>query len=446
MGSAIPGLADSIFGGGSDTSQSSTPDAYSQQLNRIRAQQAGELFGTSGLAGFASPGGNVYQPSPDVAALLNRSMQAYNTTPGLSFSDYTNLGLDKGTFERALQHGGMQYEGASNANRNLYESALGYNREAIGGAGQQNADVLGALRSAGLGDYSQAYNANAQNYAGLYGSNAGNFGQLYGNNAANFNQLYGNNANIFGQLYGSAIDSSRNYINQIATPAIMQQMAMSGLDASGASAAAIGKASAEASLPLMQALFPQYMGEQASLGQSYLGQQGQLGGQYLGSQAALGQGYQGAQASLGQGYQGAQSALGQGYQAAAAGLGQQNAAQLADINKYFGGIDVNTRLQQAQSDRGLFQSYLPLEKQFISSLPQTAMQYGSYPYQNAALAAQAGSSMFPLADYSRQLQEQDLMRRQGLATTAFTGLPYTPGTTTEQDVNKKPLFNFFGFG
>jgi hypothetical protein len=35
-----------------------------------------------------------------------------------------------------------------------------------------------------------------------------------------------------------------------------------------------------------------------------------------------------------------------------------------------------------------------------------------------------------IADFPRQLKEADYLRRQGLFTTAYTGIPYTPGSTT----------------
>jgi hypothetical protein len=69
---------------------------------------------------------------------------------------------------------------------------------------------------------------------------------------------------------------------------------------------------------------------------------------------------------------------------------------------------------------------------FIQGLPAA---YGQY-----------ASSMFPLADYSRSLKEQDLLRRQGVMGTALTGLPYTPGSETTGRRSSQPLFNFFGQG
>lgn len=60
--------------------------------------------------------------------------------------------------------------------------------------------------------------------------------------------------------------------------------------------------------------------------------------------------------------------------------------------------------------------------------------------------AQRASGLFNFADYSRQLQEQDLLRRQGVVTTGLTGLPFTPGSSTEGRKSSQPLFNWFGQG
>lgn len=63
-----------------------------------------------------------------------------------------------------------------------------------------------------------------------------------------------------------------------------------------------------------------------------------------------------------------------------------------------------------------------------------------------AASTQRTSSLFPIADYGRSLQEQDFLRQQGLVTTGLTGLPYTPTTDTNIDESSQPLFNWFGQG
>jgi hypothetical protein len=54
--------------------------------------------------------------------------------------------------------------------------------------------------------------------------------------------------------------------------------------------------------------------------------------------------------------------------------------------------------------------------------------------------------MLGLSDFPRQLREQDYLRRQGVVTTGFTCIPYSPGMTQKSYEGSMPLFNFFGMG
>lgn len=90
---------------------------------------------------------------------------------------------------------------------------------------------------------------------------------------------------------------------------------------------------------------------------------------------------------------------------------------------------------------------------FVTSLPQASTSLTLARPQAELTRAQAGltgaqqaSTLFPLADYSRNLQEQDLLRRQGVVTSGLTGLPFNPGSSTDQSKSSQPLFNFFGQG
>lgn len=76
---------------------------------------------------------------------------------------------------------------------------------------------------------------------------------------------------------------------------------------------------------------------------------------------------------------------------------------------------------------------------FVQSLPGASAALTMAP-------AQYASTLFPLADYSRALKEQDLLRRQGVMQTALTGLPYTPGSSSSGSKSSQPMFNFFGQG
>ena len=156
------------------------------------------------------------------------------------------------------------------------------------------------------------------------------------------------------------LDETGNYISKIATPEIMSQLALAGLEGSGASADAIARATAQIGLPFVQSL-----------------------------------------------------------------------------------PGASTALTLARPQAELIRQQAGL----------TGGQRGLLPYQAGMMNAQGGlfntqraSTLFPMADYSRALQESDLLRRQGVVTTGLTGLPFTPGSTTEQKQTQPPLFGFFGQG
>ena len=90
---------------------------------------------------------------------------------------------------------------------------------------------------------------------------------------------------------------------------------------------------------------------------------------------------------------------------------------------------------------------------FVQGLPQASSTITLTPQQANLTKAQAGAtrtgqatSLFPLADFSRGLQAEDVNRRQGILTTGLTGIPFTPGTSASGKVSSQPLFNFFGQG
>ncbi len=170
------------------------------------------------------------------------------------------------------------------------------------------------------------------------------------------------------------LDSTSNYISKIATPEIMSQLALAGLESSGASADAIAKATAQIGLPFVQSL----PGASNTLTQA-------------GPQANLTQ----AQANL---------------------TGGQR--QLLP----FQALLSNTQANMTNAQRSLI------------------------PNQAGVMNAQRASTLFPMADYGRTLQESDLLRRQGVVTTGLTGLPFTPGSTTQQKQSSPPMFGWFGQG
>lgn len=92
-------------------------------------------------------------------------------------------------------------------------------------------------------------------------------------------------------------------------------------------------------------------------------------------------------------------------------------------------------------------SLLPYQMQAAQGQAAGAYASASQPFTNAmGTLAQRASTLFPLADYSRQLSEQDLLRMQGVYSTALTGIPYSPGSSTSGKQSQQPLFNFFGQG
>ena len=90
---------------------------------------------------------------------------------------------------------------------------------------------------------------------------------------------------------------------------------------------------------------------------------------------------------------------------------------------------------------------------FVQGLPQASSTLTLTPQQANLTKAQAGAtrtgqatSLFPLADFGRSLQAEDVNRRQGILTSGLTGLPFSPGQSTKGSTNQQPLFNFFGQG
>ena len=90
---------------------------------------------------------------------------------------------------------------------------------------------------------------------------------------------------------------------------------------------------------------------------------------------------------------------------------------------------------------------------FVQGLPQASSTLTLTPQQANLTKAQAGAtrtgqatSLFPLTDFSRSLQAEDVNRRQGILTSGLTGLPFSPGQSTKGSTSQQPLFNFFGQG
>lgn len=73
--------------------------------------------------------------------------------------------------------------------------------------------------------------------------------------------------------------------------------------------------------------------------------------------------------------------------------------------------------------------------QFMSTIPN---------FQSANTAA--NQTMFQLSDAPRQAGLNEYMRRQGVVMSGFTGIPFSPGSSTVGGTSSLPLFNMFGMG
>lgn len=97
MGDVLSG----IFGGGSRTTQSTEPDAISQQMNAMRLEQLQALFGAMGYGQFSLPRtSDVYAPSPAVGDLYNSaamSSEPIDRSNVMSLDDYIKMGMDAGS-------------------------------------------------------------------------------------------------------------------------------------------------------------------------------------------------------------------------------------------------------------------------------------------------------------------------------------------------------------
>jgi hypothetical protein len=345
-----------IFGSGSRTSQDVKLDPTTQALNRMRLDQARNLYSQGSLGSYAQPGGSAYTADPRVSSLYDQAMGTASTP--FDLAGYEQRGLDRGLFNEGLD------VSRGNINQGLGNVAANY------------ADASGNT----LASYNNA----------LAGSD-----YAYNRGMAN-NDFYTNRALQYGT------DAASNYINQIATPQLMQQATLQGLEGGGAVPASIAKATADVGLQYLSPIVQQSLGNQAALNQANMGNVAQLSGANAAAQAQL--------------------------------AGQNTALQSGLYGDYSNAVNAAYGNRQG------------LESQFMSTLPSAYGTSITAPAQARSLAAQGAATLFPLADYGRGLQEQDLLRRQGLATTAYTGLPYTPATSTAQRQSTQPLWNFFGQG
>lgn len=377
MGDVLSG----VFGGGQSGSQKQTVDPITANMNKIKQDQMMTILGYGGAGGsqpttsgqFTQPGGGTgaYTPDSRVDQLLGYGFGGQQVDNPFTLQQYMQMGSGLGT-----DYSGQNW--------------------------QNNAALLNQGLT-GIGDNTAAGMANVQ------GNTTANLANIQGNTDTALQQSGTRFQDAYKQAYNAGLDTSSNYISQIARPQINQAMALQGLEGGGAVPDAIARATAGISTPYLQSLLPMV--------QQYLQEQGGIQGQNQQLQAAALQGNQQLQAGIQQ-------------------AGQQQQAGLYGTEMPL----------QAQSQLGAQQLQQGTLGNFVQSIPQAATQLGMLPVQQQGAKAQIASTLFPLADYGRNLQQQDLERRQGLMQTAMTGIPYTPQTSTQQSTSQKPLFNFFGMG
>ncbi len=279
------------------------------------------------------------------------------------------------------------------------------------------------------------------------------------------------------QALDLGIGATDNYISQIATPRINQAMALQGLESGGAVPQAIARATAETAIPYLQniesiygtnqantlnqlmalkggltgnlsaqdaALLSQYLGLQSGVNTQLAGQQGaateaaaagnrQLGGQLMSLQGQAGNTYQNNVNQLAQALMQNNVTLEQAGIAADSALGQQLVSAQNAL-----------RLQQQQGGVALSNTFMPLSAAFAQSVPQVGAALAALPGQLQAQNTSNLTALQPIADYSRQLAENDYLRRQGLFTSLYTGIPFQPGSSTQQTSATGNLFNQLG--
>lgn len=399
-------IAGAIFGSGESSTQTQRPDWVAQAANVHKVNQLNMLFDSMGpMAQFGAANyGGAYTPTPQAQSLMDWAMSPMDQGNMMTLDEYQSLGLDRGTqsfYDRLGEVQGTAGQ-ASSANAQAANTAiqgvLGNQAIARGNVGSD----FNAARTVGR----EAYNTARGDVSG----------------ATDRALAVGDRA--LGTGLNLGLNELDNYIARVATPQIMQQMTLQGLEGGTAVGDAIARATGEAGLPLIQSLMGSYLPGQISTAQQQAQIEGSLAGGLLSGEQALGGQYLGAQSELGQqGLNSILALLGQ-YQQAQAGIGEGTLGAVSALGQGYGNNLMN----------------------FIGSLPGAATQLSILPAQDRLAKAQAASTLFPIADYSRGLTEQDVLRRQGLFQTAFTGIPFTPGGAGKQSTSSQPLFNFFGQG
>jgi hypothetical protein len=383
---------------------------------------------------------------------LTGNEQTYNTargnilssldaSRGRSYGDY-NIGVDaargsyaqgsadvEAAYNAAIARGDYDLARSLSLAREGGDRALGLN-EALyqRGRGVNESNLLSSL---GLADY------DAQRSLGLQDANRARALEL-------------------------GIGATGNYIDQIATPRLNAALTLQGLESGGAVPAAIARATAETAMPYLQSIENAYGTNQANTLNSLMGLRGELTGNRTALDNALAQELMQLQTGVNTNTQNLQTGASEsaaagnrqlGGQAltAQAGLAttyQNNINQLAQalmannitleqagisaesaLGQQLMGVQNTLRTQQQQGLTTLASNYGNNATQFASTLPAASQTLSLLPGQMKQQQGTYLAGLQSIADFPRQLKEADYLRRQGLFTTAYTGIPYTPGST-----------------
>jgi hypothetical protein len=447
-----------IFGSSTQTNQQTTPDPIAQALNTERLAQLQDLFSSASLRSFGDEQAQFYSPTAETTALLDAAQRDVIDAP----LDYSNLmSLDDyrssfdpvtANYERSLtgvdrlagegaQKGYNDYTTLQRNLRGLTQGALershadygtgtasareGYNRTSEGITADYNAAI-----ARGDFDYARAIAQSELNRSRT----------LEGLTADRDTSLATQEANRARALE-LGIGQTGNYIDQIATPRLNQALALQGLESGGAVPSSIARATAEYALPFLQSIenaygsnvantLAQYMQGRAGVGTNTQNVEASLGQSAAEGNRALSTAAMGQRATAGNTYQNNITQLAQALMANGITLEQAGISAESALGQQLMNTQNALRLQQQESRTSLANTYGGQAANFAASLPDASSRLSLLPGQMQTQRAANLTALQPLTDFSRQLQEANLLRRQGLFTTAYTGIPFTPGSTT----------------
>lgn len=486
-----------IFGTSSTTTQQTVPDPVAQALNMVRLNQAVNMFsGDRPLYQFADPNTQISTPTDATTDLINiaRSEAISPRTnldfiPSLDFNQYlqafqpvtdaynaARVSAEQQS-EAAQQQNVADFWGLRNLSDEQRDTALGrsYGDYATGtqATGTAYSTALGNLEASynnaiARGDYDLARSiAQSRSDYTRSASVAGSMQQrAEAANAANLLQSLGVQEAARARALGTGEGAISDYITRIATPRLKQELALQGLESGGAVPTAIARASAEQAVPFLQAIEQLYGTNVAQQLAQYMSVQGTLGQQGLTTQAGIAQQLAQQSGEATQQAAVADAALGQQRLAATSTAGntyQQSITQLAqalmanNITLEQAGISANSalgqqllqaqsaiRAQTQQAGVSLAQTYTPLAASYAQSLPQASATLGLQPLAQQSARIANLNAMAPLADIPRNLAESDYLRRQGLFTSVYTGIPFSPGSTSHQASGTGNIFDQLG--